>query len=407
MLNTQDGSFAAAQNTMFSQEGLHPHVFSFSHNGTDHSELLWTLISTDAFIGLAFATIAILLFSLVRKIKIGYSPIFLCFGVFLSASALSHFMTIYTFWEAAYHTAAAVKILVMITAIGTAFYLFRMRRAIVLFADSSRIAEQRRLDLVALTHSLEEKVEKRTTELKSALHTRDDFLSVASHEFRTPLTTLKLKIGLMKRQGLPAENDPEKVTKFVNDVEAQVDRLHRLVDELLDIAKVKAGNLSMVPETIDLCDLTQKTLDRFALQFKEANIQVEFQSKLGLLASADPVRVEQVLNSLFINAIRYGAHAPLKVACLQTKKGIELSVHNGGPSIAPANANRIFERYERLESNQHTSGLGVGLYLSKVIMDAHQGSIYVDTKAPGARFVVEFPFLLEGYANEISFARSA
>jgi signal transduction histidine kinase len=165
----------------FSQSEFMPHI----HCYLGKPELVWTMFSTDLLIGLAYMGISITLWWLIRKINIPFSFVILCFGVFIGACGATHFMEVYTLWHPVYWFAASVKVLTAIASVGTGIYLYQLRHPLILVAEAAKLSEERRLDLEVLTNTLESKVEERTHSLNEALRTRDDFLSVASHEFRT------------------------------------------------------------------------------------------------------------------------------------------------------------------------------------------------------------------------------
>lgn len=233
-------------------------------------------------------------------------------------------------------------------------------------------------------------------QLERTIQARDEFLSIASHELKTPLTTLKLQSQIFRRKSL--KNDPkiyqrEQVDAMAEQTDKQVNRLNRLVDDMLDIARIRSGKLTIEPEKFDLCELMTEITMRMKGQFIANTSQVP---ALDLPESAvgcwDRLRIEQVITNLFTNAIRYGAGKPVKVRVLDHENSVMFTVEDQGIGIAMEDKDKIFERFERAISASEVSGLGLGLYISKQIVEAHGGTIRVESQlGKGSTFMVELP----------------
>ncbi len=139
-----------------------PHVHCYLAD----SLLIWTMVITDSMIGLAYLGISLTLLSFIRKIKIPFSPIVVCFGLFIGACGTTHFMEVWTLWNPDYWASAAIKAITATASVGTGIYLFRMRHMLFAFAESAQLSEQRKLELENFARDLERKVEQRTEELK-------------------------------------------------------------------------------------------------------------------------------------------------------------------------------------------------------------------------------------------------
>jgi signal transduction histidine kinase len=372
----------------FSNSGFMPHI----HCYLGKPELVWTMFITDLLIGLAYVAISVMLWGLIRKIKIPFSMVILCFGIFIAACGATHFMEVYTLWNPAYWVSAFVKLITAIASVGTAIYLYRLQHSLVHMAGSAKLSEQRRIDLEALTNTLEQNVEQRTNALKEALQIRDDFLSVASHELRTPITALKLRSEINRRVLAKESGEwTERMLKFNIEMEAQVDRLTRLVEDMLDISRARSGTFSLSAEKIDLAQLLKSTIDRLTPTLDVSRIRLSSQIDPVLEMFGDLLRLEQVFSNLISNVARYAKTSSLLISAKKAQGQIEVVFEDTGPGIPREDSHRVFERFERLKPKDHSGGLGVGLYLSRSIIEAHRGTIHLDSKFKGARFVIILP----------------
>lgn len=227
-------------------------------------------------------------------------------------------------------------------------------------------------------------------DLRRALTSRDDFFSIASHELKTPLTSLKLKAQLAKRGEGPEPGD--KTRKFVFDVNEQVERLVRLVDDMLDISRFRAGTLPMELEHFDLSSLVRANLERMAPQLKAKGMKLELFLASPVPVHADRLRIEQAFSNIVVNAMKYAPAKPLHVSVSAAGGRARIRVRDEGPGVPEQDRERIFERFERGGAVEHVGGLGVGLFLARSIAEAHQGSLILEaTGGGGASFVIELP----------------
>lgn len=232
--------------------------------------------------------------------------------------------------------------------------------------------------------------------LKEALFYRDEFLSIASHELKTPLTSLKLNCQIFKRysekNGLDAYNQ-ERVDRLVSTTDQQVSRLVRLVDDMLDISRIRTGQLSFTKEEINLSKLLQEVLERLSpqfLEYKSGIPHVEIVKSIRMMG--DRLRIEQVISNLISNALKYGRGNPIEVKLTKHDKFAKLSVSDRGIGIAPEFIDKVFLRFQRAVPASEVSGLGLGLYIAKQIVEAHDGVISLESKLnEGSTFNVEFP----------------
>jgi signal transduction histidine kinase len=229
----------------------------------------------------------------------------------------------------------------------------------------------------------------------SATRVRDEFISVAGHELRTPLTSLKLQTQMHQRliaKGDPAVYAPERMRKLVDLTARQVERLSRLIEDMLDISRINVGKLSLTPETFDLTQLVQETVDRLTPQLEAAGCNVELQTQESITGAWDRYRIEQILNNLLVNALQHCPGKPVYVSLSRSDAYATLVVRDEGEGIAPEHQERIFARFERAVRPKAIRGLGLGLYICRQICEAHGGSIRVDsTPGRGSSFIVALP----------------
>ncbi len=231
-------------------------------------------------------------------------------------------------------------------------------------------------------------------ELKEAIQVRDSFLSIASHELKTPLTALQLAIQSAARTVATLDQSPERdlCEKRLSVGEKQIKRLNALVDQLLDISRIQLGRLELHPEELDLCALIRELAERTAGEFQSAGTELTIRLPPSLVGCWDGDRIDQVLSNLLSNALKYGAGKPVLLE-VQALPGLaRITVRDQGIGIAPEHQQRIFERFERAVSSRHYSGFGLGLWIVRRILDALAGSIRVQSEpGRGSVFVVDLP----------------
>ncbi len=247
--------------------------------------------------------------------------------------------------------------------------------------------------IVALAHDITER--KQTEEaIQQAVRLRDEFLSVASHELKTPLTSLSLRLQLLARE---AQNQPAApfITRVRTQVEAgrkQVQRLADLVGDLLDVARISSGKMQVRWEPVDFAAVVREVVARMEPQAAKAEAPLTVEAPEALEGTSDRMRLEQVAENLLTNAIKYGAGQPILVRMEATPEQVTLTVKDRGIGIAPEHQARIFERFERAVSDRNYGGLGLGLYITRTLVQAMGGDIGVQS-APGqgATFTVNLP----------------
>lgn len=223
---------------------------------------------------------------------------------------------------------------------------------------------------------------------REALRARDDFLLLAGHELRTPLTALSFAVEILKK-GTPATPP---LQRALDTIARQVMRLSRLT-ELIVAASPHAGDRPPLRlEQVDLAALVRDTVRDFEELFKRQGCELRLSADESVPLLGDPIGLEVMLANLFGNAMKFGANAPIEVFVRKTDETATLVVTDHGIGIPAARLSVVFDRFERVASAHHFGGLGLGLYITSQIVEAHGGTIRVDSGlGEGATFTVELP----------------
>lgn len=226
------------------------------------------------------------------------------------------------------------------------------------------------------------------TDLQEALEARDTFLSIASHELKTPLTSLQLQIQMAKRS-LDKEHQ-SRILGLFDHSELSLKRITRLVDDMLDISRISGGKLVLNTESFDLRDLVKDLSERMRYQFEAAGMRIGFDEMESSFGHWDKFKIEQVVSNIFSNAIKYAEKSEFRIS-VKVKDGFALACFKDfGPGISPEDQQRVFQQFER--ASQNVSGMGLGLFISKEIVERHQGSLSVRSAlGQGSEFMMVLP----------------
>ncbi len=269
------------------------------------------------------------------------------------------------------------------------------------FVDLYRQSKAMKQQVVALEQSRREQEEllkqlQRTQlELEQAVRMRDDFMSIVAHEVRTPLNGLILETQLRKMH-LARDNASaftlDKMHAMVDRDERQIKSLIRLIEDMLDVSRIRTGKLSIRPTRFDLVQLVSNLLQNFTPQVEAAESSVKLTAEQPVVGSWDEFRIEQVISNLLTNALRYGAHSPIDVRVYNQDGQARVEVQDRGIGIGEENQKRIFQQFERVSAKTVVAGLGLGLFISEQIVAAHGGTITVESRiGEGALFCVCLP----------------
>jgi len=251
---------------------------------------------------------------------------------------------------------------------------------------------------------------------REAIMARDEFLSIASHELKTPLTALSLQLQLFNRRLKKALQDqggiesdegevtlPRKAAKNLLNSETQSHRLAKLLDELLDLTRIRAGRLQLSLEPVNLGNLVREIGEGFRAEASQKSIPLSIQAPLNdpaLEGVWDRIRIGQVITNLISNAFKYGEGSAIEIGVepLANHRGFKISVRDHGRGIPKDMLGKIFERFERAGmTDQQIAGIGLGLYICRQITESHGGRIWVESELDrGSNFIVELPISSEG-----------
>lgn len=234
------------------------------------------------------------------------------------------------------------------------------------------------------------------SEAQKAIRVRDDFLLIASHELKTPLSPLKMQLQLLtnfihKGPSFVGSSLSD-LLKLIENSEQQVDKLLTLVSSLLDVSRIESGRLSLNQEKFNLSQLIFQIVKNLKSDFALAKCPLEMHLDSTIVGNWDPLRIEQVITNLLTNALKYGVGHPIKIG-LQTENSFaKIMIQDFGIGISQENQKRIFERFERAVSSKHFGGFGLGLYICSQIIKEHSGKIKVESElGKGSTFTVFLP----------------
>jgi signal transduction histidine kinase len=224
------------------------------------------------------------------------------------------------------------------------------------------------------------------TERVALQRTEQEFAAMVTHELKNPLQPIQGYAQMMQRRSAYSE---QAVTTIIR----QAKRLERLIDDLLDVSRLDAGRLTLAPEWVDLGALVESSAAQAQATTHLHTIHVEVAHE-PLRGQWDRDRLEQVLQNLLSNAVKYSPEGG-RVLVRAEQRGTEavVSVTDQGPGVAPEDIARLFQRFSRLESAVASSvkGLGLGLYISRRLVEAHGGRIWAESSGSGATFAFALP----------------
>jgi signal transduction histidine kinase len=232
--------------------------------------------------------------------------------------------------------------------------------------------------------------------LKKALEARDEFISIATHELNTPITPLSLQMQYflkLNREGRFKDIDPERLERMLSAAYGQVERLSRIIRDLVDVSRITIGKLNVQKSEVFLHEIAQFVIEAFQEETRRLGVKVNLEVRSHPKGQWDRMRVEQVFINLFSNALKYGLGKPITITLDQEHSNAIVRVADQGIGIEEEDQTRIFERFERAASVQNFGGLGLGLYISKEIIHPHGGKISLESqKDQGTCISFELPY---------------
>jgi signal transduction histidine kinase len=252
--------------------------------------------------------------------------------------------------------------------------------------------------------------EQAEADLDAAIRAREEFLRNASHELRTPITSLNLLFQHLlrgARDKVALELPADQVERFLRTSERQFSRLNQLVDNLLDVAKETRGHVAMNLEEADLAEIVRQAAERAREQLVAAGSPLDLDLDAPVVGHWDRFRMGHAVINLLSNAARYGLGNPVRVRLRRGPLTACLSVEDKGIGIRESDLDRVFDRFTSVGPLRQVSGLGVGLHIVRAIVEAHRGTIRVESAVGcGSTFIIDLPLpvLDEDMAKERSFS---
>lgn len=225
-------------------------------------------------------------------------------------------------------------------------------------------------------------------EAKAALKMRDEFLSVAAHEIRGPITSMHIAVQSLLRDGLPESARP----RFLQIIEREDRRIARFVDELLDLGTIRSGRMHFTLEEVDLAEVVRDAASRLGGELARSGSALSITSQGCTTGRWDRHRLDQVATNLLSNAIKFGLGKPISATIRENGESTTLIVEDHGIGVPPDKLERIFEPFERAVSVRHYGGLGLGLYIVRTIVTGLGGTVRLESRPnSGATCTVELP----------------
>lgn len=234
-------------------------------------------------------------------------------------------------------------------------------------------------------------LERANTSLRETLAARDEFLSIASHELKTPLTPLKLQLQIAENQLLEGTND---VSFLLKNSVKKVDALLNLIENLLDVSRIQLERMNLDLVQFDFVDAVESAVEQMLPQLQDSHCELQLNITRHLIGSWDRLRIEQIITNLLSNCCKYATGTPVQISLTGTNRdSVLFSVKDKGKGIPREAHDKIFNRFERSGPDvKVSSGFGLGLYIVKKIVEAHKGTIHLESAINnGANFVIELP----------------
>ncbi|HWU98980.1 MAG TPA: hybrid sensor histidine kinase/response regulator [Oxalicibacterium sp.] len=278
---------------------------------------------------------------------------------------------------------------------------YAVQSKVSVFVDLYQQRNETRRQVAALEKSRQEQevlmqeLHAAQKQLQHAVRMRDEFMSMVAHELRTPLNTLFLETQMRKMQlerGDIAVFNADRLEKMVARDGRQIQSMIRLIDDMLDVSRIRSGRLSIRPAWTELSSLLVRIVGDLTAQAAASGTTIELVADEEVSGMWDEFRIEQVIVNLLTNAIRYGQKKPIEVSLVTTANSARIYVKDQGNGISAEDQQRIFEPFERGAGNHVSAGLGLGLYISRQLVEAHNGTISVQSNpGKGTVFTVALP----------------
>ncbi len=336
----------------------------------------WLYIISDLMIWAAYFAIPVLLFRmLTKRSDLPFSKIFWLFIAFILLCGSTHLMDAVIFWWPAYRVSALIRFITGVVSIFTVYALYKILPLVYQIRTAAQLEveiEQRKKAEaeVQIQHLEHEKT-------KELLRVRDEFITLASHELKTPLTSLKGYLQILEAGRVKTLQDTDR--QLIAKANKQAEKLARLINDLFTTAKIQLGELSLRKSTFPISEVINQAVLQVFSPEKTPYIDTQIASDVEVEADFD--RIEQVIYSLLLNAVKYSSiedNIEIKVVVLDAE--VKVSIIDKGIGITTDKLPHIFDRYYRVENaSRNYSGLGIGLYVTSQIIEKHGGRIGVES----------------------------
>jgi signal transduction histidine kinase len=298
------------------------------------------------------------------------------FIAFILLCGTTHLIDAVIFWWPAYRLSALVRFIIAVVSIFTVYALYKILPMVynlrTLAQLEVEIEERKKAEQVVKHHQV---MQEAAEELMSR---KDEFMSIASHELKTPITSLKASLQFVERM-VDKDEVLQPVAPFVEKAVKQVNKLTDIVDELMDVTRIQAGRLELSKTDFNLMDMIEECKEQCIADNNIHTVYINGDSKLAI--HADRLRLEQVVSNLLTNALKYSSESGsifIKFEKIDNK--IKVAVTDNGIGIPEDKLSDIFDRFYRVENTSKSfSGIGLGLYISSEIVKRHQGQIGVES----------------------------
>lgn len=338
----------------------------------------WLYILSDVSIWAAYFAIPFLLFRILKERKdIPFSRIFWLFIAFIMLCGTTHLLDAIIFWWPAYRLSALIRLATGIVSIFTVYALYKIIPIIHKLRTLDQLEAEIEERKKAEQEARHQQLLKQTAE--QLMMKKDEFMSIASHELKTPITSVKASLQLLQR--MADKNDAlAQVSPFVDKAAKQVNKLTGIINDLLDVTRIQAGRLELTTTDFNLNAMINECVEYCQVEDNKHIVKVE--GDPALMVHADRNRLDQVLCNLLTNAFKYSPKNEQVTITFNTTddEHVKISVNDNGIGIPADKLENIFDRFYRVENtSQYFPGVGLGLYISSEIVKQHKGQIGVDS----------------------------
>lgn len=368
--------------TFFPQDTLHGHLFRYGS-----AVILTCLLIPLTFLFPNLPLLPVLLLTALFAITLGTLLGNLQSGILLTVFSLL-FLLIRAYYER-FPIVLTASTMVELLALGSLLsFTIPYLKKISLIKEFNKREREYEKQIILLTQ------QKRKAEEDSKM--REEFISIASHELKTPLTTtlLKLQTALHNVRNVTLANfSVQNLLGMLESAEQQAQRLSKIINNLLNVSLMRTGRLELEFEECDLREITGEVIERFSEKAEKENSPLSFNATEEPINGVfDRVRIEQVVTNLISNAMKYGGGKPIEIKLTKNSRTAQITVKDYGIGITREQINRIFNLFERGVQGNTYKGLGIGLYITSQIIKAHHGRVMVTSKENhGSEFTVELP----------------